>query len=42
MEKECEHELHCIYEEYIDEENINVEFECDLCKTKFAGTVKKI
>ena len=40
--KECEHELHCNYEEYLTEEEIRVEFKCDLCGSKFSGVVKRI
>lgn len=38
---ECEHEIFCIEEEYISENEINVTMECSLCQTKFTGIIKK-
>jgi hypothetical protein len=39
---ECEHELNCIYEEYLTDDEIRVEFECSICHVKFSGVVKRV
>jgi hypothetical protein len=39
--RECQHELNCIYKEYLTDDEIRVEFECSMCQAKFSGIVKR-
>lgn len=41
MEEECEHELFCFSEEWINEDEVSVELKCSMCNEIFSGVIKR-
>jgi len=37
----CEHELYCIEENNISEEEVRVVFKCSLCDAEYSGVIKR-
>lgn len=40
--KNCEHELNLTFENWLDENSVEVEAECSLCKIKFSGVLRTL